>query len=76
MPDKSFRLRADRKEKKLKNPLNIEKASKDAENYSIMHSTRRLKRRKSEHSTVTKCVTCDELHYNKSKKIFLSHKED
>ena len=66
---KPYLLRADRKEKgEMK--IDIEIDTTEAENDDIIHSTPRLKRIKSDDSTVTKCIICGRQYYNKSKKMF------
>ena len=48
--------------------IDIEIDTTEAENDDIIHSTPRLKRRKSDDSTVTKYIICDK-QYHKSKKM-------
>ena len=64
---KLYLLRADRKEKG-ETKIDLEIDTTEAENDYIIHSTPRLKRKKSDDSTVTKCIICDKQYHNKRKK--------
>ena len=57
--------------------IDIEIDTTEAENDDIIHSTPRLKRRKSDDSTVTKCIICDKQYHVKVKRfsVFVRWKE-
>ena len=60
-------LWADRKEKQ-RTKINTRINTTEAENDDIIHSTPRLKGRKSDDSTIKKCIICNMQYHNKSKK--------
>ena len=72
---KVYLLRAERqKEKEIKIDSEINETV--TENDLIIHSTPRLKRRKSDDSVEQKCIICNKQYHNKIKKMFHLCEED
>ena len=66
---KVYLLRAERHKEK-ETEINSKIDEKVAENDSIIHSTPRLKRRKSDDSVEQKCIICNKQYHNKITKMF------